>query len=308
MGIDNMNGYYSVQLKEDRLKSIVSRRFTFFKADLNDKEKLEEIFMNQNIDIVINLAAQAGVRYSLENPDAYISSNISGFLNILELSVKYNIKHLVYASSSSVYGGNKHVPFSTEDSVDHPVSIYAATKKTNELFAHTYSHLYNLPTTGLRFFTVYGPYGRPDMAYYSFTKNILNNKEITVYNYGQMERDFTYIDDIVTAIEKIIFMTPKANNKWSEIDGKVSESWAPYKIYNIGNNNPVKLMDFIRIIENKLGIKANIKFEKMQPGDVLKTYADISDLSSCIDFYPNTPIEEGLESFVNWYKKYYDLN
>ncbi|MEL5899102.1 NAD-dependent epimerase [Clostridium sporogenes] len=308
IGIDNINDYYDVKLKEDRLHILKQNdNFTFHKIDLKDKEKIDNLFSKYKFDYVINLAAQAGVRYSIKNPYAYVDSNLIGFVNILEACRNNPVKHLLYASSSSVYGGNKVAPFSTNHQVDHPVSLYAATKKSNELMAHTYSHLYKIPTTGLRFFTVYGPWGRPDMAYFSFTKNILSGKPINVFNHGKMERDFTYIDDIVEGIYKLIPLAPKPNPTWDETKDDLSSSFAPYKIYNIGNNQPVKLMKFISVLEDKLGIKANKNYMDMQPGDVLRTYADVSDLEKDIGFKPSTSIEEGLEKFVNWYKNYYNI-
>lgn len=308
IGIDNLNDYYEVKLKYDRL-SILERKnnFIFYEVDLKNKTEIDKIFKEYKPDYVINLAAQAGVRYSIENPYAYIESNIAGFMNILESCRNYPVKHLIYASSSSVYGGNKTIPFSTHHNVDHPVSLYAATKKSNELIAHTYSHLYGIPTTGLRFFTVYGPWGRPDMAYYSFTKDIIEGNPIKVFNYGNMERDFTYIDDIVEGIYRLIDFIPKPDMDWDEDNGDISCSFAPYKIYNIGNNKPVKLEKFISVLEEKIGKKANKVYLEMQPGDVLKTYADISDLERDINFRPNTSIEEGLEKFVDWYKQYYNI-
>jgi len=308
IGIDNLNAYYSLQLKKDRL-SILNQHnnFTFHKVDLKDKPSVDNIFSNHEPDYVINLAAQAGVRYSIENPYAYVDSNLIGFMNILEACRNYPVKHLLYASSSSVYGGNKVAPFSTNHNVDHPVSLYAATKKSNELMAHTYSHLYNIPTTGLRFFTVYGPWGRPDMAYFSFTKDILAGKPIKVFNHGKMERDFTYIDDIVEGIHKLIPLAPKANKEWDETKDDLSSSFAPYKIYNIGNNQPVQLEKFISVLEDKLGRKATKNYMDMQPGDVLKTYADVSDLEKDIGFKPSTSIEDGLGKFVEWYKEYYGV-
>jgi UDP-glucuronate 4-epimerase len=308
IGIDNLNDYYDVSLKEIRNKNLLEYElFDFIKCDINNKEVLFNIFEKLKPEIVINLAAQAGVRYSIENPLAYVDSNLLGFMNVLEACRQNPVKHFVYASSSSVYGGNTKIPFSTEDSVNHPVSLYAATKKSNELLAHSYSFLYNIPTTGLRFFTVYGPYGRPDMAYYSFTKNIIEGKSIKVFNHGQMERDFTYIDDIVESMIKLIDLPPQSNNKWNEVNGKQSESKAPYKIYNIGNNNPVKLMDFIEILEKHLGKKAEKIYMDMQPGDVLKTYADVSDLEQAINFKPSTTLNLGLKQFVKWYKEYYKV-
>lgn len=308
VGIDNMNAYYDVQLKKSRLNLLEKKeKFHFYQIDLIDRDKINELFEKEKFDYVINLAAQAGVRYSITNPYAYIDSNIMGFINILEACRNYPVKHLIYASSSSVYGGNSITPFSTEHPVDHPVSLYAATKKSNELMAHTYSHLYNIPTTGLRFFTVYGPWGRPDMAYFSFAKDILEGKEIKVFNHGQMERDFTYIDDIIMGIYKLIEKAPVKNSNWNESEYSASESFAPYKIFNIGNNNPVKLMDFIKVLEEKIGKEANKVYMEMQDGDVLKTYADISDLEKIINFKPSTSIEEGLDKFVKWYKDYYNI-
>ena len=308
VGIDNMNDYYDVQLKRDRLSLLEKiENFEFHKIDLKDKLSIDELFKKETPDYVINLAAQAGVRYSITNPYAYVDSNLIGFVNILEACRNYPVKHLLYASSSSVYGGNKIAPFSTEHNVDHPVSLYAATKKSNELMAHTYSHLYGIPTTGLRFFTVYGPWGRPDMAYFSFTKDILEGNEIKVFNHGKMERDFTYIDDIVEGIYKLIDKIPEKNKEWDESKDKLSESFAPYKIYNIGNNNPVELMKFINVLEEKIGKEAKKKFMEMQPGDVLRTYADVSDLENAVEFKPSTSIEEGLEKFSKWYKEYYKV-
>ncbi|PEX88713.1 NAD-dependent epimerase [Bacillus cereus] len=298
IGYDNLNDYYEVSLKERRL-NILSQyeKFTFHKADLTDKEYLEQLFVENDINIVINLAAQAGVRYSIENPDAYIQSNVVGFLNILEMCRHHKVEHLLYASSSSVYGANKKIPFSTEDQVDNPVSLYAATKKSNELMAHTYSHLYNVPTTGLRFFTVYGPYGRPDMAYFSFTKAIMEGKPIKVFNEGDMYRDFTYIDDIVDGIIKLLENSPVLNNK--EL---------PYKVYNIGNNKPVKLLDFIQAIESAVGKEAVKEYYPMQPGDVYQTYADVSDLINDVGFKPDTSIEMGISKFFAWFEQYNSLN
>jgi len=307
VGIDNLNSYYSVELKQKRLKLLCKyKNFNFVRVDLKAKESLDELFNRFKPEIVINLAAQAGVRYSIVNPQAYVDSNLIGFVNVLETCRYHSVKHLIYASSSSVYGGNSVVPFSTNHQVDHPVSLYAATKKSNELMAHTYSHLYNIPTTGLRFFTVYGPLGRPDMAYFSFTKNIIEGNPIKVFNHGKMERDFTYIDDIVEGIVKLIDKPPIKNPQWDESSGDLSSSTAPYKIYNIGNNAPVKLEKFISVIEDKVGKKANKIYMNMQPGDVLKTYADVSDLERDIDFKPNTSIEEGIGRFVDWYREYYN--
>lgn len=305
-GIDNLNDYYDVKLKEDRLSILNKKKgFKFYRIDLKDKPSLDDVFKKLRFDYVINLAAQAGVRYSIENPYAYVDSNLIGFMNVLEACRHYPVKHLLYASSSSVYGGNKVAPFSTGHNVDHPVSLYAATKKSNELMAHTYSHLYGIPTTGLRFFTVYGPWGRPDMAYFSFTKNIIEGNPIKVFNHGRMERDFTYIDDIVEGVAKLINMIPAANKEWDEREDDISTSFAPYKIYNIGNNQPVQLMKFINVLEKKIGKEAKKIYMDMQPGDVLRTYADVSDLERDIGFRPSTSIEEGLGKFVEWYKEYY---
>lgn len=295
IGLDNMNDYYDVLLKYARLDVLKKyERFTFQKIDLAEKEPLENLFAENSIDVVINLAAQAGVRYSIENPEVYIRSNIAGFLNILENCRHHNIRHLLYASSSSVYGSNKKVPFSTEDRVDHPVSLYAATKKSNELMAYTYSHLYQIPVTGLRFFTVYGPYGRPDMAYFSFTKAIMENKPIRVFNNGDMYRDFTYIDDVVSGVLPLIENSPV-----------LAMEGVPYKLYNIGNNRPEKLLDFIAAIEKAAGKKAVKEFYPMQPGDVYQTYADVTDLVEDVGFRPNTAIDEGIDRFVAWYKEFY---
>lgn len=308
VGIDNLNDYYDPKLKEGRLSILQQHNnFIFHKVDLKDKPSLDNIFKIHKPDYLINLAAQAGVRYSITNPYAYVDSNLIGFMNILEACRKYPVKHLLYASSSSVYGGNKVAPFSTNHNVDHPVSLYAATKKSNELMAHAYSHLYNIPTTGLRFFTVYGPWGRPDMAYFSFTRDILEGNPIKVFNHGRMERDFTYIDDIVGGIYKLIDKSPVANLVWDESKDDLSSSFAPYKIYNIGNNQPVQLMKFINVLEQKIGKEAKKVYMDMQPGDVLRTYADVSDLERDIDFKPNTSIEEGLGKFVDWYKDYYSI-
>lgn len=295
IGYDNLNDYYEVQLKYDRLKDLEGREgYTFIKGDLADKETLGKLFQEYSFDIVVNLGAQAGVRYSIDNPDAYISSNMIGFYNILECCRHYPVEHLVYASSSSVYGANKKVPFSVEDKVDYPVSLYAATKKSNELMAHCYSKLYGIPATGLRFFTVYGPFGRPDMAYFKFAKKIMNGETIQIYNNGDMMRDFTYIDDIVKGIANILPNPP------AEI-----ETGARYKVYNIGNNKPEKLMDYIETLEKHLGREAKKEFLPMQPGDVYQTYADVSDLMHDFDFKPSTSIDEGLGKFVTWFKEYY---
>lgn len=308
IGIDNLNDYYDPSLKQSRLEILGKHNnFNFHKIDLKDKSEVDNIFEIHQPTHVINLAAQAGVRHSIENPYAYVDSNLTGFMNILEACRNYPVDHLLYASSSSVYGGNKVAPFSTNHNVDHPVSLYAATKKSNELMAHTYSHLYGIPTTGLRFFTVYGPYGRPDMAYFSFTKDILASNPIKVFNHGKMERDFTYIDDIVEGMVKLMDKVPVANKEWDESKDDVSTSFAPYKIYNIGNNNPVPLMRFINALESALGKEAEKVYMDMQPGDVLRTYADVSDLERDINFKPSTSIEDGLAKFVDWYKEYYKV-
>lgn len=308
IGIDNMNDYYDVKLKESRLSLLKKKdNFIFYKMDLKDKEAIDDLFNRYKFDYVVNLAAQAGVRYSITNPYVYVDSNIIGFINILEACRNQSVKHLLYASSSSVYGGNKVVPFSTNHNVDRPVSLYAATKKSNELMAHTYSHLYKIPTTGLRFFTVYGPWGRPDMAYFLFTDAILSGKPIKIFNHGKMERDFTYIDDIVEGIYKLLPLGPKGNNDWDESKGVLSSSFAPYKIYNIGNNQPVKLEKFISVLEDKLGKKAEKIYMEMQPGDVIRTYADVSNLEKDIDFKPSTSIEVGLGRFVDWYRDFYKV-
>jgi len=295
IGLDNMNDYYDVNLKYARLDMLKKyHRFTFSKIDMADKESLGLVFKENSIDVVINLAAQAGVRYSIENPDAYIQSNIMGFFNILENCRRHHIKHLIYASSSSVYGANKKVPFAVEDKVDSPVSLYAATKKSNELMAYTYSHLYQIPSTGLRFFTVYGPYGRPDMAYFSFTKAIMEGKPIKVFNNGDMYRDFTYIEDVIKGVLPLLENSPV-----------LSAEGVPYKIYNIGNNRPEKLMDFIRVIEDAIGKKAVKEFCPLQPGDVYQTFADVKELMEDVGFSPSTPISVGINKFVAWYKDFY---
>lgn len=307
IGIDNLNDYYDVSLKKDRLKFLKNKNFTFKKLCLENQKDISRIFINWQPSIVIHLAAQAGVRYSLENPHAYIDSNLVGFINILEACRHNTIDHLIYASSSSVYGSNTKLPFSTKDNVDHPLSLYAATKKANELIAHTYSNLYRLPTTGLRFFTVYGPWGRPDMSLFLFTKAILEEKPIKIFNDGNMKRDFTYIDDIVEAIIRLIYKKPQPNSDWSRNHSDPSTSHAPYKVYNIGNNTPVHLIDFIHLIETKLQLKAKKEFLPLQPGDVTETYADITDLIAVVGFKPQTPIEEGISHFIDWYKDYYSI-
>jgi len=306
IGVDNVNEYYDVLLKKDRLKILEKHpQFEFYKIDLAEREKINQLFVDKAIHIVIHLAAQAGVRYSLHAPHSYVHSNLVGFMTILEACRHHKVKHLIYASSSSVYGANTIIPFSTKDSVDHPVSLYAATKKANELMAHTYSHLYNIPTTGLRFFTVYGPWGRPDMAYYSFTKDILNGNTIKVFNNGDMHRDFTFIDDIVEGIIRLMDLPPTYNKNWDRNNPDPGSSFAPYKIYNIGNHNPVKLMDFVRLLEKLIGKKAKIEFLPMQPGDVKVTYADITNLQKDIGYTPTTTLEIGLAQFVDWYKQYH---
>jgi UDP-glucuronate 4-epimerase len=305
IGVDNLNSYYSTKLKEARLERLHHPNFKFLKGDLEDRSFIFNIFSEYKPEIVVNLAAQAGVRYSLKNPYAYIDSNVVGFINILEACRQHKVEHLLYASSSSVYGANSKSPFSVHDNVDHPVSLYAVTKKTNELMAHTYSHLYNLPATGLRFFTVYGPWGRPDMALFLFTKAILKGETIQVFNNGNMKRDFTYIDDVVESIFRLMNKKAAPNLNWSGNNPDPSTSLAPYRIYNIGNNHPVKLMDFIKALEDKLGIQAKKQFMPLQPGDVPETFADIDDLVKSIGFRPNTPIKEGIGHFVDWYLSYY---
>ena len=308
VGLDNLNPYYSVKLKEDRLAQLEGHpRFTFARLDLADRAGMERLFAANRFDVVVNLAAQAGVRYSLKNPQAYIEANIVGFTNILEGCRHHGVKHLVFASSSSVYGANTKMPFSVHDNVDHPVSLYAASKKANELMAHTYSHLYGLPCTGLRFFTVYGPWGRPDMALFLFTDAILKGRPIQVFNHGRMQRDFTYIDDIVEGVVRVMGRLPAPNPAWSGERPDPGTSYAPYKIYNIGNNQPVELNTFIATIESVLGRTAQKEFLDMQPGDVPATYADVDDLMADVGFKPATPIREGIERFVAWYTSYYGL-
>ncbi|WP_221798771.1 NAD-dependent epimerase [Oceanobacter mangrovi] len=306
VGIDNLNDYYEVSLKHARLQWVQEKAgFQFIEMDLADKAAVTQLFAEHTFDRVINLAAQAGVRYSIENPDVYVSSNLVGFLNILEGCRHQKVPHLVFASSSSVYGLNTKLPFATTDSVDHPVSLYAATKKANELMAHTYAHLYGLPVTGLRFFTVYGPWGRPDMAAWGFTKNIMAGKTINVYNYGKMRRDFTYIDDIVEGVVRIAEKIPAGVEGWTPESGDKSRSSAPYKVYNIGNHNSVELGEFISTLESAIGKKADINYMEMQPGDVVATHANVDDLVADVDFAPNTPLAEGLGKFVEWYKAYH---
>ncbi len=305
IGIDNLNDYYDVNLKLARLDRIEHPNFEFIKLDLADREGMAELFKVQQFDRVINLAAQAGVRYSLDNPLAYADSNLIGFVNILEGCRHNKVKHLIYASSSSVYGLNSKTPFETSDSVDHPISLYAASKKANELMAHTYSHLYNLPTTGLRFFTVYGPWGRPDMALFKFTKKIIDGEAIDIYNNGDMQRDFTYIDDIVEGIMRIQDVVPEQQEDWTVETGSPADSSAPYRVYNIGNGKCEKLMDYIEALEESLGTEAKKNFMPMQPGDVYKTYADTSGLFEATGYKPQTPIKEGVENFVQWYRDFY---
>ena len=320
-GLDNINDYYDLRIKYGRLEEngifiqdihynelLISKtkpNYSFIKLDLTEQAKLKTLFSKHKFDVVVNLAAQAGVRYSITNPDAYLQSNIIGFYNILEASRKHKIKHLVFASSSSVYGWNEKLPFSTSDNVDHPISLYAASKKSNELLAHSYSALYNIPATGLRFFTVYGPWGRPDMALFLFTKNILNNKPIDVYNYGNMKRDFTYIDDIVEGIKRVINNPAKSNPKWDAMHPDPSSSKASYKIYNIGNNNPVKLLNFIESIESALNKKAIKNMMPLQAGDVPASHADVKDLIADLGYKPETPIQEGINRFIDWYLEFY---
>ena len=306
VGIDNLSDYYDVNLKKTRLRELEGNpEFTFYKLDLVDREGVETLFSENKFDYVVNLAAQAGVRYSLTNPHAYIDCNIVGFLNILEGCRHNDVKHLVFASSSSVYGANTKMPFSVHHNVDHPVSLYAATKKSNELMAHTYSSLYKLPCTGIRFFTVYGPLGRPDMALFLFTRAILENKPIDVFNHGKMKRDFTYIDDIVEGVVRLIDKVPEPDPDWNGDNPDSATSYAPYRIYNIGNNNPVELMKFIEVLEDYLGKKAKKNLLPIQPGDVPETYADVDDLAEDVGFKPATPIEEGIKKFVEWYREYY---
>lgn len=307
VGIDNLNDYYDVSLKESRLEWLAELdKFQFSRVELANRDEVGALFAEHQFDRVVHLAAQAGVRYSIENPHAYVDSNLVGFVNILEACRHNQVGHLVYASSSSVYGLNTDIPYSTSDRVDHPVSLYAATKKSNELMAHTYSHLYGLPTTGLRFFTVYGPWGRPDMAYFGFTKKILGGETIDVYNHGKMQRDFTYIDDIVEGVTRITQKIPTgAGADWTPESGDTSRSSAPYKIYNIGNHNTVQLGDFIQTIEDVLGVEANKNYMDMQAGDVVRTYANVDDLIEDVEFAPNTPLKDGLEKFAVWYRDYY---
>lgn len=309
VGVDNINDYYDVNLKLARLAILEKfSNFTFYKIDIADLHDMEVLFSKYHktaFDVVINLAAQPGMRYSLKNPHSYISSNIVGFTNILECCRHNKIKHLVFASSSSLYGLNVKIPFSVSDNVDHPVSLYGASKKANELMAHTYAHLYSLPCTGLRFFTVYGPWGRPDMAYFSFTQAIMEGKPIDVFNYGKMKRDFTYIDDIIEGVVRVMDKIPQPNPRWDKKNPDPGSSYAPYKLYNIGNNNPVELISFIEILETSIGKKAKINMLPMQQGDIPLTYANVDDLMNDVGFKPSTPLDEGIEKFVKWYKGFY---
>lgn len=307
-GLDNLNDYYDSQLKKDRMSALAEgEHFTFLSLDISDREGMARLFSEYQFDVVVNLAAQAGVRYSLENPHSYVDTNIVGFVNILEGCRHSGVKHLVYASSSSVYGANTKMPFSVNDNVDHPVSLYAASKKSNELMAHTYSHLFGLPTTGLRFFTVYGPWGRPDMALFLFTKAILAGEPINVFNNGNMERDFTYIDDIVEGVYRVIHKIPEPSFDWSGDAPDPATSYCPYRVYNIGNNNKERLLRYIEVLENCLGQRADKNFLPMQPGDVPATYANVDSLVEDFDYRPDTSLEYGIEQFVKWYRNYYSV-
>jgi UDP-glucuronate 4-epimerase len=306
VGIDNINDYYDVNLKNARLKRIEHGNFQFIKIDLADREAMATLFVEYHFDRVVHLGAQPGVRYSIDNPMAYADSNLIGHLNILEGCRNTNVKHLIYASSSSIYGLNSKVPFSTADSVDHPISLYAATKKSNELMAHSYSHLYDIPTTGLRFFTVYGPWGRPDMAPFIFTKKILAGETIDINNNGDMWRDFTYIDDIVEGVIRIADVVPVVDDKWTVEAGTPASSSAPYSVYNIGHGSPINLMDFIKAIETELGIEAKKNFRGMQAGDVYQTYADTQDLFAATGYKPQMGVAEGVANLVRWYKEFYN--
>jgi UDP-glucuronate 4-epimerase len=308
VGLDNLNDYYDVELKKTRLRRTLDYEgYSDVRMDLEDRDGVAATFAAQEPHRVVNLAAQAGVRYSLENPHAYVDTNLVGFVNVLEGCRHHHVEHLVYASSSSVYGSNTNMPFSVHHNVDHPVSLYAASKKANELMAHTYSHLYRLPTTGLRFFTVYGPWGRPDMALFLFTKNILSGKPIDVFNYGNHRRDFTYIDDIVEGVIRVLDRVPEPNPEWSGDNPDSATSNAPYRLYNIGNNRPVELMRYIEVLENCLGRMAEKNLLPLQSGDVPDTYADVADLVTDVGYMPNTSIEEGIANFVDWYRDYYRL-
>lgn len=306
VGIDNLNDYYDVNLKQARLDKLLARTgFQFEKLDIADRPRLDEVFDAASIDRVVHLAAQAGVRYSLENPQAYVDANVTGFLNVLEAVRAYGADHLVYASTSSVYGANTNMPFSVQAGTNHPVSLYAATKKANELMAHTYSHLFDIPTTGLRFFTVYGPWGRPDMALFLFTRKMLAGEPIDVFNNGNHTRDFTYVDDIVEGVVRVLDKVAAPDPKWSGDNPSPAASKAPYRVYNIGSNNPINLSHYIEVLENTLGVKAQRNLLPMQPGDVADTYADVDELMSDINYKPATPVEEGIANFVSWYKSYY---
>jgi UDP-glucuronate 4-epimerase len=308
IGLDNLNPYYDPDLKRARLDQLTPHpSYRHINLDLADRDGMTGVFATHSFDAVVNLAAQAGVRYSLKNPHSYVDTNIVGFVNLLEGCRHSGVKHFVFASSSSVYGANTKVPFSVHHNVDHPVSLYAASKKSNELMAHAYAHLYDLAVTGLRFFTVYGPWGRPDMAYFLFTKAILEDRAIDVFNHGRMARDFTYIDDIIEGVYRIIHRVPEPNKAWNGNDPDPATSYCPYRIYNIGNNQKVDLLHFIEVLEQCLGKQANKNFLPMQPGDVPLTYADVDDLISAIGYKPSTPIEEGLKHFVAWYKEYYNI-
>lgn len=308
VGIDSVNDYYDVNLKNDRTSLLKqNNNYTFYHQDLTNYEKLKEIFNKYSFQYVVNLAAQAGVRYSLTNPHAYLYSNITSFLNIIECCKRFEIKHLVYASSSSVYGANRAFPFSVKHSVNHPLSLYAATKKSNELIAHSYSSSFGLPTTGLRFFSVYGPWGRPDMALFLFTKAILNDEPIDVFNNGDMKRDFTYVDDIVEGVYRLMGHIPEADPGWDAESPNPSTSFCPYSVQNIGNNSPVQLMDFISAIEKELGKKAKINFKPMQMADVPEAYADVSELKNAVAYKPETSVETGIKNFIDWYKSYHKV-
>ena len=308
IGIDNHNNYYDPSLKEARLARFIDHKnYTHIRVDIEDKEAVETIFKKHQFEAVVNMAAQAGVQYSIKNPLAYINTNIVGFANILEGCRDNNVGHLVYASSSSVYGANTNMPFSIHDNVDHPLSLYAASKKANELMAHTYSHLYSLPSTGLRFFTVYGPWGRPDMALFMFTKSILEGKKISVYNYGKHTRDFTYIDDIVEGVIRVIDRPATPNQNWDGENPNPGSSLAPWRIYNIGNNSPIEILDYIKAIEDSLGIKAEKELLPLQPGDVPDTYADVNDLIKEFNYKPSMSIKEGVKNFTDWYRKYKNI-
>ncbi len=307
-GLDNLNPYYSVRLKEDRLALLAARpNFRFHRLDLADRAGMERLFAEERFAVVVHLAAQAGVRYSLENPHAYVEANLAGFLNVLEGCRRSEVQHLLFASSSSVYGANTLMPFSVHHNVDHPVSLYAASKKANELMAHAYSHLYGLPCTGLRFFTVYGPWGRPDMALFLFTQAILEGRPIRVFNHGRMQRDFTYIDDIIEGVVRVMGRRPTPNPAWRGDRPDPGSSYAPYRIYNIGNNRPVELERFIAVLEEVLGKKAVKEYLPLQAGDVPATYADVEDLAADVGFRPATPLETGIARFVSWYRSYYGV-